>query len=117
MNLKEKETIQSLAKQLAEIAALPIQKKTIDQWKKLNSLKPERPMFTIDQVCWNEMNVDDELTCVCEDPFLKSIELDLRKKLYTWKHMRDDIAVEAYINIPMAISGYTYGVEEGSGCA
>ena len=43
-------------------------------WRKLNGLKPERPMVMIDQVCWNEMNVDDELTLRCEDPECRGYE-------------------------------------------
>ncbi len=82
--------LRELAKQVAEIAALPVQQETIALWKALNALKPVRPMVAIDQVCWNEMNVDDELTCRCEDGFCRGLEWRLRATLYSWRHMRAD---------------------------
>ncbi len=54
--------IRGLAARVAEVAALPVQEEKRALWRKLNGLRPERPMVMIDQVCWNEMNVGDELT-------------------------------------------------------
>ncbi len=59
---KDREMLRTLAAQVAEIAALPEQQKTIALHKALNGLKPVRPMVMIDQVCWHEMNVKKELT-------------------------------------------------------
>ena len=39
-----------------------MQQETIAAHRALNALKPIRPMVMIDQVCWHEMNVGDELT-------------------------------------------------------
>ncbi len=58
---KDRATIRELAAQAAEIAALPVQEEKRRLWRRLNGLAPERPMVMIDQVCWNEMDVDDEL--------------------------------------------------------
>jgi hypothetical protein len=54
--------IRELAARVAEIANLPVQEGKRVLWRQLNALKPARPMVMIDQVCWNEMNTDDELT-------------------------------------------------------
>ena len=54
--------LRELGKQVAEIAALPVQQETIGLWKALNGLKPARPMVAIDQIPWHEMDVDGELT-------------------------------------------------------
>ncbi|MBO4391820.1 MAG: hypothetical protein J5816_00785 [Clostridia bacterium] len=97
MNSKEIETVRELAKKVAELAALPIQKERIRLWKKHNGLNPERPMFMIDQVCWGEMNYEDELTLVCEDPVLRGIEWQLRETLYRNKHMADDRPIRNYV--------------------
>jgi hypothetical protein len=91
--------LRELARQVAEIAALPVQQQTRRQWRALNGLKPERPMVIIDQVCWNEMNVDDELTSRCQDAFARGLETRLRRILYAWKHMRTDMVVEPCIDI------------------
>ena len=55
-------TVREVASRVAEIAALPVQEEKKAMWRKLNALEPVRPMVMIDQVCWNEMNIDDELT-------------------------------------------------------
>ncbi|GAG45607.1 unnamed protein product, partial [marine sediment metagenome] len=83
---------------------------TIDLWKALNSLKPVRPMVAIDQIPWNEMNVDDELTLRTEDDLCQRIETGLRRTLYRWKHMRADMVVEPYVDLPKVIRGTGFGV-------
>ncbi len=96
--------------QVAEIAALPVQQETIALWKALNGLKPRRPMVMIDQVCWHEMNVNDELTLRTQDEFCRKIERDLRRTLYAWKHMRADMVVEPVVTVPKAINGTGFGI-------
>ncbi|MGI6777796.1 MAG: hypothetical protein ACOX7R_07165 [Acetivibrionales bacterium] len=105
MFAKDKAILRKLATQYAEIAALPIQQETKRQWYALHRLKPERPMFMIDELPWNEMNVDDELTLQCENMFYKEIEMNLRRQLYRWKHFRDDFVYEPIIYIPKIING------------
>lgn len=107
---KDRSILRDLGKQVAEIAALPIQQKAISLWKALNGLKPQRPMVMIDQVCWHEMNVNDELTLRTQDEFCRELETDLRRTLYAWKHMRADMVVEPVITIPKAITGAGFGI-------
>ena len=106
--------LRDLAAQVAEIAALPVQEETKALWRALNSLKPVRPMVMVDQVCWHEMNVDDELTLRCEDGFCRGLEWSLRMTLYQWRHMRADMVVEPWIDLPRAIrsTGFGLGVQE-----
>lgn len=106
--------VRELAAQTAEIAALPVQEETKALWRALNGLKPVRPMVMIDQIPWNEMNVDDELTLRCEDGFCRGLEWRLRATLYQWRHMRADMVVEPWIDIHKAIrnTGFGLGVEE-----
>lgn len=108
--------LRELASQVAEIAALPVQEETKALWRALNGLKPVRPMVMIDQVCWHEMNVDDELTLRCEDGFCRGLEWRLRSTLYSWRHLRGDMVVEPFIEIHKAIrnTGFGLGVEEES---
>jgi hypothetical protein len=76
----------------------------------LNDLHPERPMVLIDQIPWHEMNVDDELTNRCEAPFCQGLETSIRRTLYLWRHMRVDMVVRPYVNIPKAIDGAHLGI-------
>lgn len=102
--------IRELAKQVAEIAALPVQRETISLWKALNDLRPVRPMVHIDGVPWHEMDVDGELTLRTEDPFCRGVENMLRRILYQWRHMRADMVVEPVIVMPRVIAMDGFGI-------
>ena len=101
--------LRELARRTAEIAALPAQDEKRALWRKINALKPERPMVMIDQVCWHEMNMDDELTLRCKSGEAKDYELRLRKQLYQWRHFPVDMAVENFIRAPKAVGGFGFG--------
>jgi len=103
LNKKDKDIIRELAADVAEIAALPIQEEKRSMWRTLNALEPERPMVMIDQVCWNEMNIDDELTLLCSDDECRQYEQTLRRILFQWKRFPVDMVVEPFIRVPMAI--------------
>ena len=107
-NATDKQITGELAKEIAEIAALPVQQTRLREWKALNALKPERPMFTIDQICWGQLNYADELTLRCTDSFARKLEDSLRKMLYRWNHLRDDRVVEPVIGVSMVIRGGIY---------
>jgi hypothetical protein len=79
-------------------------------WIKLNGKKPVRPMVMIDQVCWNEMNVNDELTLKCEDPECRGYEWYLRTILYQWKHFRVDMVVDPFVRVPKAVGNTWFGI-------
>jgi len=110
MTSKDKEILRRLAGRTAELAALPVQEEKRGLWRRLNGLKPTRPMVMIDQVCWNEMNVDDALTLQCEDPDLREWELTLRKQLYQWQHFPVDSVIENFFRIPKVIEGMHFGI-------
>jgi hypothetical protein len=111
ISAKDKQILQTLGQQVAEIAALPVQQETINLWKASNGLQPIRPMVLIDQIPWHEMDVDGELALQTEDAFCRGIETHLRRTLYSWKHMRADMVVEPTIDIPKAIRGAHLGIE------
>lgn len=76
--------------------------------EKLNDLDSERPMVWINEICWNEMNVDDELTLRCEHPWAQDQERELRRLVYQWRHLPGDMVVNDYenpcANVPKILS-------------
>ena len=58
---RDKEQLQYLAGELAEVAALPVHREKARLWQKLNDRESERPMVWINEICWHEMDVDNEL--------------------------------------------------------
>jgi len=110
-DLDDFKILSQLAAQTAEIAALPVQEEKRALWRKLNALHPERPMVMIDQVCWHEMNLDDELTLRCTDPECRAYEQFLRRQLFQWNHFRVDMVVEPFIRVDKAITNTGFGID------
>jgi len=109
---KDKDILRRLAEQKAQIAALPIHAEKAALWTQLNDLKPTRPLLWINEVCWNEMNVDDELTLQCEGDWARWWETRLRRELYQWKHFPGDMIVSGHIESPMAVTDTGFGMRE-----
>jgi hypothetical protein len=108
---QDREIVRELAARVAEIAALPVQDEKRALWRKLNARRPDRPMVMIDQVCWNEMNIGDELTLRCEDREYRGYEDHLRRTLYQWNHFRVDMVVEPFVRVGKAIENTGFGVQ------
>jgi hypothetical protein len=107
---KDRIILRELASKAAEIAALPVQEEKRRLWRALNGLKPERPMVTIDQVCWNEMNVEDKLTLRCEDEECRAYEQNFRRILYQWEYFPVDMVVEPFIKVYKAVRNSAFGM-------
>jgi hypothetical protein len=107
---KDRTVLRELAKQVAEIAALPVQEEKKRLWRALNSLKGERPMVVIEQVCWHEMNVEDKLTLRCEDKECRGYEWHLRSILYRWEYFPVDMVVEPLVRVGKAIKNTMFGM-------
>lgn len=111
LNVHEIEVLRDLAKKYADIAALPEQSQRRSLWLKLNTLHMERPMLLIDQIPWNEMDVDGSLVNQVQDPYWRNVETALRQTLYKWTHMRADMVVDPYICLPRPIHSTGWGIE------
>jgi len=113
-NMPEKQDIgiiRELAAQVSEIAAMPVQEEKRKLWRRLNGLKPVRPMVMIDQNCWNEMNVNGELTLHCINAECRGYEQYLRRILFQWEHFPVDMVIENFIGVPGAIYNTDFGIE------
>ncbi|MCL1887959.1 MAG: hypothetical protein FWF96_03700 [Kiritimatiellaeota bacterium] len=108
---RDKDILRGLAAEVARIAALPVQEEKRALWRRLNGLKPCRPMVMIDQICWNELLADGTMTCLCEDNECKGYEWGLRALLYQWRNFPVDRVVEPYITVRMAVASSGFGVK------
>ena len=102
---KDYEIVRELAKQCAEIAADPANDERKKLWHKLNGLKAERPMYIIDELPWHELNGNGELTLYCENDVCRTLERDLKRRLYRYNHFHDDFVFEPYIDVLKSIHG------------
>ncbi len=108
----DRDILRRLAAAQAAIAQLPVHQVKAEMWRRLNDLEPVRPMVWINEICWNEVNVDDELTLRCEDPWLREVEFGLRTLLYQWRHLPADMIVDPYISCPLVIHNSGFGLRE-----
>ena len=106
----DREILRELAYAYAQAADLPMQKATARNWAQLNSLKPARPTIIIEQIPWHEMNVNDELTCLCRDPFNRTMESSLRTMLYKWRHFKCDMVIPPFFMLPKVVHDSGIGV-------
>ena len=114
ISLSEHDTqlLRTLASELAEIASLAVHREKAELWRKLNDLESARPMVWINEVCWHEMNVDDELTLVSESDWARDQERDLRRTLYQWRHMPGDMIINDHLICPLAVHSTDFGIIE-----
>ena len=108
----EIDILKSLAEEWAEIAALPVHKEKARLWQKLNDLESERPMVWINEIPWNEMNYNNELTLRCKNNWARSQEDLMRKTIYQWRHMPGDMILNPWLDCPLSIHSTDFGIIE-----
>ena len=107
---KDREVVRELAREVAEISALPEQQETVALWTALNGLRPVRPMVIISELPWSELDGDPELAIHSQDPFCRGLEVQFRRTLYSWNHMRGDMVVQPEVIIPKVIRSDGFGI-------
>ena len=96
----DRKILRDLACEYMEIASLPVQKEKIELWKSVNDCKMQRPVVTIHQLCWNELDDDHILNLHVKDEFWRRIEKLIRQTIYKWRHFPVDMVVDPFISIP-----------------
>ncbi len=109
---RDKAILRGLASELAEVAALPVHREKARLWQRLNDLQSDRPLVWINEICWNEMNVGDELTLACGHPWARDQERELRRTLYQWRHLPGDMVVSDYLACPLLFHSTDFGIVE-----
>ena len=113
VSVQDKHVLRSLAERIKEISELPHQNERRNLWKKLNALRPERPMMLMDQLPWHELShVSNKLKPLCADEFLRSEEIKMRRVIYLWENFKADMVVEPFWTVTKVIEGP--GFENGS---
>jgi hypothetical protein len=112
LSSSDREILRGLLSKIAEIAALPVHREKALLWRKLNDLESARPMVWINEICWHEMNVDDELTLRCESRWARDQEREWRRLIYQWRHLSGDMIVNEYCASPLAIHSTDFGIIE-----
>jgi hypothetical protein len=89
----DRKVLRDLARRVAEIAALQVQAERRELWKIHNDLQPVRPlMLVFPEGSWEELLTGKELRCEGEE--VRSIEWELRNRIYYHEHFQDDTVIE-----------------------
>ena len=107
----ERETLQTLASEVAELAARPVEKEKARLWTLNNDLKGSRPLIFCDpENGWNEIISQDQIKCSA--PLLRVWEMHLRKEIHWATVFKDDKVIEPWFNIPYHYTESGYGLKE-----
>jgi len=106
----EREYLRDLARQVRDIAALPVMQERSDLWRAHNALAPKRPMV----LCYPEgswVEILPEAALRCTDPLHRRIESDLLGRIFLHEHIQDDQPFSATLSIDWKVDRGSYGVE------
>lgn len=104
----DRQLLRDLAKQVADIASLPIQAERARLWQDLNSLRPRRPMVSANpQNGWAELLPESAMRC----DNLRWLERELRTKIFRHEHIPDDHPITDTIFVGAAVCRTDFGID------
>ncbi len=108
---EEKNILRELAKKYAYEASKDVNNERRERARRINECKEDRPIVWIEEIPWNQINVNNELTLLCKDPFAREMEDFFRKQLFRWKYFQADSILEPVYTVNKSFSSSGYGVE------
>jgi len=64
--------------------------------RNVNDLKHTRPVVLINELPWVEMNIDNQLTLLCDNPILREAEDFFRKQIFQYTYFPADMILKPY---------------------
>ncbi len=103
--------LRSLAAQVAELAARPIEQHKRQLWRRLNALQPGRPLILCwPENSWNEVFPPHALRCTGD--LARRWELTLRMEIYWGDVLCDDRVIEPFFTVSHVYTDSGWGVHE-----
>jgi len=88
---KDRKTVRELAAKYYNIAVSGENLEKARLYRAVNDRKMIRPVVLVDEIPWFELNIDNCLDCVCEDPGLRGLESNFRYMLARHKYFGGDL--------------------------
>jgi hypothetical protein len=104
----DRHALRELARQWMEFAALPVMQDRKRLWKAVHDLRAERPVILFETAWIDGFVKDEELRCA--DPFLRSVEKNMRITLRQAAELGDDIVIEPHYRLGWKMVFSDYGV-------
>lgn len=81
-------------------------------WRATNDLAMIKPPIYINEICWEEMNGEGELSLHCTHPFARELEEFIRQELYCYEHGLGDCIIEDMLESPLVVYDSGFGIDE-----
>ena len=107
---QDQRILRGLAEIYAGFAFDDINKEKEKLHRAVNDLQMIRPVVTIKEIPWNEMDIDGELKLECEDPDFRGAEWFFRASIFECRHFRADFLLETFYPVSKIIQSTGYGV-------
>ncbi len=105
----DRSILRELAKEVAELAAMPVQQERVRRWKEHNSLKPGRPMILLfPEGSWEELVPSSSMKC--ESPLLRGYECALRRQVYEQRHFDSDNVLPGVLEVSKKTGSSGWGI-------
>lgn len=104
----ERHAIRELATKWMDFASQPVMNERKRLWKAVHDLRAERPVLLIETSSIDGFVSTSEL--VCEDPFLRAVERNMRDTIRHAEETGDDIVIEPYYRIGWQLELSDFGV-------
>ena len=108
---KERKIVRELAARYYNAAMSESNIEKARLYKGVNDRKMIRPVVLTDELPWFELNIDNCLNCVCEDPKLRGLERYFRLRLAHHKYFGCDIYLNPVFSVTKRVSFSGFGVE------
>lgn len=95
MNISQNDRtiLRNLAKKVSEVSSLPIMAERRNLWTRHNQLEKTRPVIMISpEGAWGELITHKDMNCEGEEA--RSIEWQLKSRIYAFENFHDDTVVE-----------------------
>lgn len=108
VDTNERTVLRGLARQVDELGRLPVMERRRELWRAHNDLERVRPLIAVfPEGSWNELLPEESLVCKNEEA--RSIERDLRSRLYYHTGICDDAVIERTFKVRKLIDGLPGG--------
>ena len=107
---KDKLVVRELAKKYMSLVCTPKQERMFARFRDTNDLKLTRPPLLMDEIPWYQININQELDCVCEDQRARNVEYYFRKAIFYMTHFKADNLYEPVFRIKRAVDSTGIGI-------
>ncbi|MDR1463680.1 MAG: hypothetical protein LBJ11_00055 [Oscillospiraceae bacterium] len=111
---RDEQVLRPLAYAYAEAAREPRNWERRQLHMASNDLHMIRPVVLLDEIPWDQLNIDGSLVCRCDDPDLRGVEQWMRRQLFQYRHFPADMFLREYVGVGKVVhsTGIGIGVKE-----